>query len=74
MKIFIHASKEFIESCIEANDEVFKAIESEDQEAYWRAIAKQTVYGLALMNQLGTKENLGPIWEIELQNRGDLPQ
>lgn len=73
MRIMISASKEFLEKCMEANQEVNAAIEANDQEAYWQAITKQTLYGIALVQQVGTKETLNPVWEAELAARENFP-
>lgn len=73
MRIVLSADREFFERCIEANDEVLKAAENEDHQAYMVAMVKKTVYGIALMNQLGTKEDLGPEWEIQLCNQSGPP-
>lgn len=73
MRIVISASKEFLEKCMEANQEVAEAVLANDQEAYLQALTKQTIYGIALLQQIGTKEMLGPMWEAELAARDHLP-
>lgn len=73
MKIVIHANKEFVERCIDANDAVRQAVENEDQEAYMNAIAVQAIHAVALIQQLGDRVNLGAGWEVNLMQRDRRP-